>query len=116
MPKTRCLKNQQHSVKLVKWLGPRRKGDDIDDPYVDYAAAMQHLFEKVSLKLIDHYLGDIIKQTGKLCFAGGGALNVKLNQKIIALDYVKELFAQPAGSVMQALLWCCIICSLANWH
>ena len=96
--KDKTGKGYYFSPKLVKWLGPRRKGDDIDDPYVDYAAAMQHLFEKVSLKLIDHYLGDIIKQTGKLCFAGGGALNVKLNQKIIALDHVKELFAQPAGS------------------
>ncbi len=91
-------KGYYFSPKLVEWLGPRRIGDDIDDPYVDYAAAMQHMFEKVSLKLIDHYLGDILKETGKLCFAGGGALNVKLNQRIIDLDYVEELFAQPAGS------------------
>ncbi|MCD4742945.1 MAG: hypothetical protein K8R67_10770 [Desulfobacteraceae bacterium] len=91
-------KKYYFSPRLIEWLGPQRVGDDIDDPYVDYAAAMQHLFEKVSLGLIDHYLGDIIKQTGKLCFAGGGALNVKLNQRIIAMPYVKELFAQPAGS------------------
>ncbi len=81
--KDKSGKGYYFSPKLVKWLGPRRKDDNIDDPYVDYAAAMQNLFEKVSLKLIDHYLGDIIKQTGKLCFAGGGALNVKLNQKFI---------------------------------
>ncbi|MCK5311515.1 MAG: hypothetical protein KAJ62_05370, partial [Desulfobacteraceae bacterium] len=91
-------KGYYFSPKLIDWLGPPRLGDDIDDPYVDYAAAMQHLFEKVSLGLIDHYLGDILKQTGKLCFAGGGALNVKLNQRIIAMPYVEELFAQPAGS------------------
>src|SRR5690606_42000359 len=30
-------------------------------------------------------------------FAGGGALNVKLNQKIIARPEVKELFVQPAS-------------------
>ena len=46
---------------------------------------------------MDYYLGDIIKETGKLAFSGGGALNVKLNQKIIAKDYVKELFVQPAS-------------------
>jgi len=91
-------KGYYFSPKLIDWLGPPRIGDDIDDPYVDYAAAMQNLFEKVSLGLIDHYLGDILKETGKLCFAGGGALNVKLNQRIIAMPHVKELFAQPAGS------------------
>ncbi|MGI9322282.1 MAG: carbamoyltransferase C-terminal domain-containing protein, partial [Pseudomonadales bacterium] len=34
----------------------------------------------------------------KLVFAGGGALNVKLNQKILDLPYVQELFVQPAAS------------------
>jgi carbamoyltransferase len=86
------------SDKLVDWLGPRRQGDEIDDPYVDYAASIQRLLENVSLGLIDHYLGAILKETGKLCFAGGVALNVKLNQRIIALPYVKELFVQPAAS------------------
>jgi carbamoyltransferase len=86
------------SQKLVDWLGPRRKGDIADDPYIHYAAAIQKLFEDISLKLIDHYLGDILKETGKLVFAGGGALNVKLNQKILDLPYVDELFVQPAAS------------------
>jgi len=83
---------------LVKWLGPRRKGDVADDPYVHYAASIQKLYEETVLKLMDYYLGDIIKETGKLVFAGGGALNVKLNQKIIARPDVKELFVQPAAS------------------
>ncbi len=86
------------SQKLIDWLGPRRKGDIADDPYIHYAAAMQKLFEDISLKLIDYYLGDILKETGKLVFAGGGALNVKLNQKILDLPYVDELFVQPAAS------------------
>lgn len=86
------------SKKLIDWLGPRRKGDFADDPYIHYAAAMQKMFEDISLKLIDYYLGDILKETGKLVFAGGGALNVKLNQKILDLPYVKELFVQPAAS------------------
>ncbi|CAM3476247.1 carbamoyltransferase family protein [Parendozoicomonas haliclonae] len=82
---------------LVKWLGPRRKGDVADDPYIHYAASIQAIFEEVTLGLMDHYLGDIIKETGKIAFAGGGALNVKLNQKIIARPEVKELFVQPAS-------------------
>lgn len=86
------------SQKLVDWLGPRRKGDFADDPYVHYAASIQKIFEEISLGLIDHYLGDILKETGKLVFAGGGALNVKLNQKIIDLPYVDELYVQPAAS------------------
>lgn len=86
------------SPKLIEWLGPRRTDDFADDPYVHYAASMQKLFEEISLGLIDYYLGDILKETGKLAFAGGGALNVKLNQRIVALPYVDELFVQPAAS------------------
>ena len=47
--------------------------------------------------LIDHYVGDIIRETGKLCFAGGVALNVKLNQRLLAWPHLKELFVQPAA-------------------
>ncbi|NQY25712.1 MAG: carbamoyltransferase [Piscirickettsiaceae bacterium] len=86
------------SPALIEWLGPIREGDEIDDPYIDYAASIQALLEKTALHLIDYYLGDIIKETGKVCFAGGVALNVKLNQRIIALPDVKELFVQPAAS------------------
>jgi len=86
------------SPELIDWLGPKRQGDEIDDPYIDYAASMQQLFETISLQLMDYYLGDIINETGKIAFAGGAALNVKLNQKIIARDNVKELFVQPAAS------------------
>jgi carbamoyltransferase len=86
------------SPKLIEWLGPKREGDVADDPYVHYAASMQALFEKLALEMMDYYLGDIIKETGKIAFAGGCALNVKLNQKIIARDDVQELFVQPAAS------------------
>jgi carbamoyltransferase len=86
------------SPELVDWLGPKRQGDAIDDPYIDYAASIQQLLEDVSLGLIDHYLGDVLKETGKLCYAGGVALNVKLNQRIIAMPDVRELFVQPAAS------------------
>ncbi|MCP5214517.1 MAG: carbamoyltransferase [Pseudomonadales bacterium] len=85
------------SQKLIDWLGPRRVGDSADEPYIDYAASIQRLYEEVVLKLIDYYLGDVLKETGKLVFSGGGALNVKLNQRIIALPYVQELWVQPAS-------------------
>lgn len=86
------------SDKLIDWLGPMRHGDEIDDPYIDYAASMQALLEDVALGLVDHYLGDILKETGKLAYAGGVALNVKLNQRIIARDDLKELYVQPAAN------------------
>jgi carbamoyltransferase len=90
-------KGYYFSPKLIEWLGPMRHGDIADDPYIHYAASMQKLFEDLSLQMMDYYLGDILRETGKLVFAGGGALNVKLNQKIIARPEVKELFVQPAS-------------------
>jgi carbamoyltransferase len=85
------------SPQLVEWLGPKREGDEIDHPYIHYAAAVQQLLEDVALKLIEHYVGDIIRETGRIAMAGGVALNVKLNQRIIAMPGVKELFVQPAS-------------------
>lgn len=85
------------SKKLIEWLGPKREGDEIDNPYIHYAASIQQLLEDTALKLIENYLGDVIRDTGKVCFAGGVALNVKLNQKIIDMPNVKELFVQPAS-------------------
>lgn len=91
-------KGYYFSKELVRWLGPKRQGDSIDDPYIDYAAATQKLLEDVALSLIEQYLGNIIRETGRICYAGGVALNVKLNQKIIDMDGVRELFVQPAAS------------------
>jgi carbamoyltransferase len=85
------------SDKLIEWLGPRRQGDVADEPYVHYAASMQKLFEEHCLTLMEAHLGGILRETGKLAFAGGGALNVKLNQRIVGLDHVDELFVQPAA-------------------
>lgn len=85
------------SQKLVEWLGPKRAGDEIDDPYIHYAASVQALLEDIALKMIDYYVGDIIRETGRIAMAGGVALNVKLNQRIIAMPGVKELFVQPAS-------------------
>ncbi len=85
------------SDKLIDWLGPRRQGDVADDPYIHYAASMQELFEDWVMRLIDEHLGDVLKETGKLAFAGGGALNVKLNQHLLDRGDIEELFVQPAS-------------------
>ena len=91
-------KGYYFSPKLIDWLGPKRQGDIADEPYIDYAASVQKLFEELALKMVDYYLKDVLQETGQICFAGGSALNVKLNQRIINLPYVKELFVQPAAS------------------
>lgn len=85
------------SPKLIEWLGPMRHGDIADDPYIHYAASMQKLFEDLALQMMEYYLGDILRETGRITFAGGCALNVKLNQKIISRPEVRELFVQPAS-------------------
>lgn len=90
-------KGYYFTPELVEWLGPKRHGDEIDDPYIHYAASVQALLEDIALKMIEYYLGDIIRETGRIAMAGGVALNVKLNQRIIALPHVKELFVQPAS-------------------
>ncbi|WP_029146727.1 carbamoyltransferase [Methylophilus sp. 5] len=90
-------KGYYFTPKLIEWLGPKRKGDEIDDPYIHYAASIQQLLETIALQMIEYYLGDIIRETGKIVMAGGVALNVKLNQRIISLPHVKELFVQPAS-------------------
>ena len=82
---------------LVRWLGPPRRGDAADEPYVHYAAAMQELYERHCLALIDAWLADVLAETGHLVLAGGGALNVKLNQRILARPDVEALFVQPAS-------------------
>ena len=82
---------------LVERLGPPRRGDDIDEPYIHYAAALQSAFENACLALIDRYLAAPLADSGQLAFAGGGALNVRLNQRILQRPDVKRLFVQPAA-------------------
>ena len=90
-------KGYYFSPKFIDMYGQKRNGDEIDHPYIHYAAAIQKKLEDIALEMIEYYLGDIIRETGKICMAGGVALNVKLNQKIINLPHVKELFVQPAA-------------------
>ena len=87
------------SPKLIEQWGPERSGDEIDEPYVHIAAAVQKQLEEILLALTRHYLGAIITQTKRLCYAGGVALNVKANQRLIqSLPPGGEMFVQPAAS------------------
>lgn len=102
-------KGHYFSPKLVEMLGPRRAGELFQDPYVHYAAAVQKLYEKVATGLVTHYLSDIIGQNGKLVVTGTGAFNVKLNQRLLDLPQVNEVFVHPAagdsGTAIGAAAW-----------
>ena len=103
------------SPALVDWLGAPRHGDEIDDPYVDYAAAVQALLEEVVVGLVQHWLTPVLERGGgRLCMAGGVALNVKLNQRLLALPQVRELFVQPAASDAGTALGAAT--QVAVWH
>jgi len=83
--------------KLVERFGPPRKGDALEEPYIHIAAATQKIFEDIILKLMSYYLGEKLMETGNLAYAGGCALNVSLNRKLIENPLVKNIFVQPAS-------------------
>jgi carbamoyltransferase len=84
------------SAKLVEKLGPRRAGNLLQDPYVHYAAAIQKLYEDLAVEMVEHYLGDLLRETGRLVVAGTGALNIRLNQRLNSHPLVKQLIVHPA--------------------
>ncbi len=87
------------SPKLIDMWGPSRVGDEIDEPYVHIAAAVQQQLEQIVLALTKHHLGEHIARTKRLCYAGGVALNVKCNQRLIQwMGPGHELFVQPGAS------------------
>jgi len=95
----RYRKDAWFSKKMVKRFGPPRTGDGLSEPYIHIAAATQQKLEEISLRLVEDYLADALKRCGgRLCFSGGCALNVKLNQRLIDHPLVKELWVQPASS------------------
>jgi len=92
-------KDRVFSRKMVNEWGPPRTGDGLSEPHIHIAAAAQKKLEDVTVALMEYYLADILKSNGgKLCFAGGVALNVKLNKRLIEHPLVKELFVQPAAN------------------
>jgi len=95
--------------KIVERFGPPREGDGLTEPYIHIAAATQKVFEDAIISLMENYLGEALKKTGRLVFAGGCALNVTLNRRLIGHPLVKEIFVQPAshdaGTTMGAAVY-----------
>ena len=92
-------KGKHFSQRTVQELGPPRDGDHLLEPYVHVAAATQKMLEDVVLGLVDRWLREPLQRHGgRLAYAGGVALNVRLNRKLLEHPLVKELWVQPASS------------------
>lgn len=85
------------SRRMVAEWGPPRAGDDLDDPYTDIAAGTQRVFEDIVVQLVQRHVGETLRDCHALCLAGGCALNVKMNQRLLALPGVERVFVQPAS-------------------
>jgi carbamoyltransferase len=86
-----------YSKKLIQKLGaPRLPFGAITTREKNLAASAQKALEHTVLQLIRYWL----KKTGhrKICLAGGVALNCVLNQRIMNLPEVDDIFIQPASS------------------
>lgn len=90
-------KEKVFSKKMVSDWGSPREGDALSEPYIDIAAATQKRFEDVTIALMETYLADELKAHKTLCFAGGCALNVSLNRRLLEHPLVENLFVQPAA-------------------
>jgi carbamoyltransferase len=82
---------------LTDQFGKKRlKREPIDQHYKDIAASAQKQLEEVILGIVRYFH----EQTGlrKICLAGGVALNCLANQKIMNLDFIDDVYVQPASS------------------
>lgn len=84
------------SNKLIELLGNKRlRHEPILQKHKDIAASAQKLLEDVVIDMVK----DFHKKTGlrKICLAGGVALNCLINQKIMNLDFIDDIYVQPAA-------------------
>ncbi len=88
---------QMYSPRLSELLGapPRKRGDEITQLHMDVARSVQAVLEEVLLEKADW----LHRQTGlpDLCMAGGVALNVVANGRILREGPFERLFVQPAA-------------------
>ncbi len=85
------------SEKLIEKYGQKRFYDqEFTKHFKDMAASAQSHLENIIIKIINH----LHEKTGlkKLCLAGGVALNCAANLKIMNLDYLDDIYVQPASN------------------
>ncbi len=95
-PREKRWQGRSFGRALVDRFGPPRVGDEMDEPYVQIAAAAQQLLERRTVQLIEHHLGDALARTRRLCFAGGVGLNVALGRVLLEHPSIDALFVPPS--------------------
>lgn len=82
-------------AKGLERFGPaREKGTPLTRQHLALAASTQHTLERAILH-IARAVRKLLPQTDKLCFAGGIALNVCANRRILDEEIFADLFVTP---------------------
>lgn len=90
-------------------IGPRAaESDDVSRDYMNLALAVQHVTEKIVLRLAA--TAARLTQSRALCLAGGVALNCVANGKLLESGLFENIWIQPAsgdagGALGAALAW-----------
>lgn len=82
--------------RLINLLGkPRQPHEHLNQYFMNVAAATQIKLNEAVINTVK----DLHHKTGfrKLCLAGGVALNCETNRLIAEMDFIEELFVQPAS-------------------
>ena len=109
----RTRQEPMFSDRLKQLLGDARAPyQPITSFYQDVAAAAQEQLEQT----VCRWVSNLHKETGlrKLCLAGGVALNCVLNQKLQNLDFIDEIYIQPASGDSGISLGAAYLCSLKH--
>jgi len=75
---------------------PRNPNGRVTQYYIDIAASAQQHFENVLVDIVTNFYNEY--KINKICLAGGCALNVVANKRIMELDFIDDLFIQPAAN------------------
>ncbi len=98
VPRALSWQGRLFSPRWVERFGPPREGRGLGEPWIHVAAAAQRALEEGTLALLRGTLtAPLARAGGRLCLAGGCALNVVLNARLRAEPGVREVFVQPAA-------------------
>jgi predicted NodU family carbamoyl transferase len=80
---------------FINGLQPRRKGDNLTQQHMDFAASLQNTLETIVLHVLNYWS----RSTGisNLCFCGGVAHNSSLNGVILRSRLFSDVFVHPAS-------------------
>lgn len=87
------FQERSYTKELIELLGPPRTNrEEITQRHKDIASSLQKQFEDVVFGILA-----AAGPSKNLCFAGGAALNCKLNQEIVKAGWYEGFFVQPAA-------------------